>query len=138
MRWKGKKIPELPPLQPEKVSDTPLALTFDDAYAYTLAGEDTVNGIPSGRSTSHREPWPLKSLFTWQGLGREVGLRGLPPRTRQLDLTAEIQAVDEVSDFGEVPAPDGGAPLRLPTHTTGQWILKTFCGHPSSSGRARF
>ncbi|MGZ6970532.1 MAG: hypothetical protein ACXVID_02600, partial [Thermoanaerobaculia bacterium] len=46
VRWKGKKIPELPLLQPEKVSEMPLALTFDDAYRYTLAGEHTVNGVP--------------------------------------------------------------------------------------------
>jgi hypothetical protein len=34
--------------------------------------------------------------------------------------------VDETADFTDVPAPDGGPPLRLPTRTTGQWILKTF------------
>ena len=34
--------------------------------------------------------------------------------------------MDETSDFTDVPAPDGGPPLRFPTRTTGQWILKTF------------
>ena len=127
VRWKGKKIPELPLLQPEKVSDMPLALTFDDAYAYTLAGEDTVNGIPcwaldfTPRAVASEKP--LYAGTVWVAKADFAAIR---TRTRQLNLTAEIQAVDEVSDFGEVPAPDGGPPLRLPTHTTGQWILKTF------------
>src|SRR5664279_2123080 len=127
VRWKGKKIPELPLLQPQKVSDMPLALTFDDAYAYTLAGEDTVNGIPcwvldfTPRAAASDKP--LYAGTVWIAKADFAAIR---TRTRQLNLTAEIQAVDEVSDFGEVPASDGGPPLRLPTHTTGQWILKTF------------
>jgi hypothetical protein len=127
VRWKGKKIPELPLLQPEKVSDMPLALTFDDAYAYTLAGEDTVNGIPCWAldftPRAARSEKPLYAGRVWVAKSDFAAIR---TRTRQLNLAAEIQAVDEVSDFGEVAAPDGGPPLRLPTHTTGQWIVKTF------------
>ena len=127
VRWKGKKIPELPLLQPEKVSDMPLALTFDDAYAYTLAGEDTVNGIPCwALDFTPRAAASDKPLYAGTVWVAKADFAAIRTRTRQLNLTAEIQAVDEVSDFGEVPAPDGGPPLRLPTHTTGQWILKTF------------
>ncbi len=127
VRWKGKKIPELPLLQPEKVSDMPLALTFDDAYAYTLAGEDTVNGIPCwALDFTPRAASSDKPLYAGRVWVAKADFAAIRTRTRQLNLTAEIQAVDEVSDFGEVPAPDGGPPLRLPTHTTGQWILKTF------------
>jgi hypothetical protein len=127
VRWKGKKIPELPLLQPEKVSDTPLALTFDDAYAYTLAGDDTVNGIPCwALDFTPRAAVSVKPLYAGTVWVAKADFAAIRTRTRQLNLTAEIQAVDEVSDFGEVPASDGGPPLRLPTHTTGQWILKTF------------
>ena len=127
VRWKGKKIPELPLLQPEKVSDMPLALTFDDAYAYTLAGEDTVNGIPCwALDFTPRAAASDKPLYAGTVWVAKADFAAIRTRTRQLNLAAEIQAVDEVSDFGEVPAPDGGPPLRLPTHTTGQWILKTF------------
>ena len=127
VRWKGKKIPELPLLQPEKVSDMPLALTFDDAYRYTLAGESTVGGVScwaldfTPRATAAEKP--LYAGTVWVAKSDYAAIR---TRTRQLNLTAELQAVDEISDFGEVPATDGGPPLRLPTHTTGQWILKTF------------
>ncbi len=127
VRWKGKKIPELPLLQPEKVSDMPLALTFDDAYAYTLAGQDTVNGIPCwALDFTPRAAASDKPLYAGTVWVAKADFAAIRTRTRQLNLTAEIQAVDEISDFGEVPAPDGGPPLRLPTHTTGQWILKTF------------
>jgi hypothetical protein len=127
VRWKAKKIPELPLLQPEKVSDMPLALTFDDAYAYTLAGETTVNGIPCwALDFTPRAAASDKPLYAGTVWVAKADFAAIRTRTRQLNLTAEIQAVDEVSDFGEVPAPDGGPPLRLPTHTTGQWILKTF------------
>jgi hypothetical protein len=127
VRWRGTKLPELPLLQPEKVADMPLALTLDDAYAYTLAGEDAVNGIscwvldftPRVSTTDK----PVYAGRVW--IARE-GFAAVRVRTRQLNLTAEIQAVDETAEFTDVPAPDGGPPLRLPTRTTGQWILKTF------------
>jgi len=127
VRWKAKKLPELPLLQPEKVSDMPLALTLDDAYRYALAGEDTVNGIPCwGLDFEPRVAVTDKPSYAgrvWIGRDDYGAVR---IRTRQLNLTAEIQAVDETSDFTDVPAPDGGPPLRFPTRTTGQWILKTF------------
>ncbi|MFI5198262.1 MAG: hypothetical protein ACHQJD_06555 [Thermoanaerobaculia bacterium] len=127
VRWKGKRIPELPLLQPEKVSDMPLALTFDDAYAYTLAGEDTVNGTPCwALDFTPRAASSDKPLYAGRVWVAKADFAAIRTRVRQLNLAAEIQAVDEVSDFGEVPAPDGGPPLRFPTHTTGQWILKTF------------
>ena len=127
VRWKGKKIPELPLLQPEKVSDMPLALTFDDAYGYSLAGEDTVNGVPCwALDFTPRAAASEKPLYAGTVWVAKADFAAIRTRARQLNLTAEIQAVDEVSDFGEVPASDGGPPLRLPTHTTGQWILKTF------------
>ncbi|MCM3876229.1 MAG: hypothetical protein NEA02_07395, partial [Thermoanaerobaculia bacterium] len=127
VRWKAKKLPELPLLQPEKVSDMPLALTLDDTYRYALAGEDAVNGVACW--TLDFEPRvavtdkPVYAGRVWIARDTFAAIR---VRTRQLNLTAEIQAVDETADFTDVPAPDGGPPLRLPTRTTGQWILKTF------------
>ena len=127
VKWKGKKIPELPLLQPEKVSEMPLALTFDDAYRYTLAGEATVQEIPCwALDFTPRVAAGDKPLFAGTVWVAKSDYGAIRTRTRQLNLSAELQAVDEVSDFGEVPAPDGGPPLRLPTHVTGQWVLKTF------------
>jgi len=127
VRWKAKKLPELPLLQPEKVSDMPLALTLDDAYRYELAGEDSVNGIPCWTlDFTPRTATADKPAYAGRVWIARDGYAAVRVRVRQLNLTAEIQAVDETSDFTDVPAPDGGPPLRLPTRTTGQWILKTF------------
>ncbi len=127
VRWKAKKLPELPLLQPEKVADMPLALTLDDAYRYSLVGEDTVRGIPCwALDFTPRVAATDKPAYAGRVWIARDGFAAVRVRTRQLNLAAEIQAVDETADFTDVPAPDGGPPLRLPTHTTGQWILKTF------------
>ncbi len=127
VRWKGKKLPELPLLQPEKVSDMPLALTLDDTYRYALVGEETVRGIPCwALDFEPRVAVTDKPVYAGRVWIARDGFAAVRVRTRQLNLTAEIQAVDETADFTDVPAPDGGPPLRLPTRTTGQWILKTF------------
>ncbi len=127
VRWKGKTLPELPLLEPEKVSDMPLALTLDDAYRYTLVGEDTVRGIPCwALDFEPRAASPDKPAYAGRVFIARDGYAAVRIRTRQLNLSREIQAVDETSDFLPVPAPDGGPPLLLPTRTTGQWILKTF------------
>ncbi|MBK9062158.1 MAG: hypothetical protein IPL89_03050 [Acidobacteria bacterium] len=127
VRWKAKKLPELPLLQPEKVSDMPLALTLDDAYRYALVGEDTVNGLSCwALDFEPRVTVTDKPSYAGRVWIARDGYGAVRIRTRQLNLTAEIQAVDETSDFTDVPAPDGGPPLRFPTRTRGQWILKTF------------
>ncbi len=127
VRWRGSKLPELPLLQPEKVADMPLALTLDDTYRYTLAGEDTVRGIPCwALDFEPRAAATDKPAYAGRVWVARDGFAAVRVRTRQLNLTAEIQAVDETADFTDVAAPDGGPPLRLPTRTTGQWILKTF------------
>jgi len=127
VHWNAKTLPELPLLQPEKVADMPLALTLDDAYRYTLVGEDTVRGIPCwALDFSPRVAVTDRPAYAGRVWIARDGYAAVRVRTRQLNLTAEIQAVDETSDFTDVPAPDGGPPLGLPTHTTGQWILKTF------------
>ena len=127
VRWKAKTLPELPLLQPERVSDMPLALTLDDAYRYALAGEDTVNGVACwSLDFEPRVAVTDKPSYAGRVWIARDGYGAVRIRTRQLNLTGEIQAVDETSDFTDVPAPDGGPPLRFPTHTTGQWILKTF------------
>ena len=127
VRWPGKKLPELPLLEPDKVSDMPLALTLDDAYRYTLAGEDTVRGIPCwALDFEPRDAAGDKPVYAGRVWVAREGYAAVRIRTRQLNLTGEIQAVDETTDVADVPSSDGGPPLSFPTRTTGQWILKTF------------
>lgn len=44
VRWRYGKIPELPLVQPEKVTQLPLAIQFDDDYRYELARETELRG----------------------------------------------------------------------------------------------
>ena len=127
VRWKGKKFPELPLLQPEKVSELPLDMTFNEAYSYELEGEDDLRGAPCWvvrfePSTGFRDKAIYAGkLYLAKG---DFSLRRVV--ARQLNLTGEVQSVDETTDFAEVAAPDAGPPLLLPVTTRGQSILRTF------------
>lgn len=127
VRWKGKKIPELPLLQPEKVSELPLALTFGDAYRYVLLGEETVAGLPChALAFEPKNRAVAGSLYegtVWVSTADYAAVR---VQATQINLSGEVQSVDETTTFTEVPSPDGGAPMRFPTRVNGQWIFRTF------------
>lgn len=127
VRWKGKKAPELPLLQPEKVSELPLNLTFNEAYRYELDGEGEAGKTPCWIVRFEpSEGFQAKAIYAGRVyIGKsDFSLRRVV--TRQLNLTGEVQSVDETTDFAEAAAPDGGPPLLLPVTTRGQTILRTF------------
>ena len=47
VKWKGKTLPKLPILQPEKVTAIPLDIRLTEDYEYTLKGEGTMSGRPA-------------------------------------------------------------------------------------------
>lgn len=49
VRWKGRTIPRLPILQPEKVTTLPLDIRLSEEYAYELSGETTIDERPAYR-----------------------------------------------------------------------------------------
>ena len=127
VRWKGKKFPELPLLQPEKVSELPLNLTFNEAYRYELDGEGEAGGVPCWvvrfePSAGFRD----KAIYAGKLYLAKADFSLRRVVARQLNLTGEVQSVDETTDFAEVAAPDGGPPLLLPVTIRGQSILRTF------------
>lgn len=127
VRWRGKKVPELPLVQPEKVTELPLALTFDDSYRYALDGEGTALGIPCWvLSFTPKASVSDRPLYAGEVDISKADFSIVRIRSRQLNLSGEMQSVDEETDFGPVPAPDGGAPLVFPTHGISRWIMKTF------------
>jgi len=129
VRWRGKKVPELPLVQPEKVTELPLALTFDDSYRYELAGEETAHGKPCWvLSFTPKASVSDRPLYSGQVDISKADFSVVRIRSKQLNLTGEMQSVDQETEFGPVPAPDGGEPLLFPTHQTSQWILNTFSG----------
>jgi hypothetical protein len=44
VKWKGRELPKLPILQPEKVTTLPLDIQLTEDYAYVLKGETTISG----------------------------------------------------------------------------------------------
>jgi hypothetical protein len=58
VKWKGRQLPKLPILQPEKVTSLPLDLRLTEEYDYSLRGEATV----SGRRAYHIAFAPKKSF----------------------------------------------------------------------------
>lgn len=120
--WKGKKIPELPIIEPEKVNTLPLALTLGREYAYKYLRDEEVDGHPcfiveflplpeaqgslyEGRVWIDRENYSRRKMVV-----RQTGLE--PP-----------QISNEESDtFTDVTAADGRA-FRLLTRVAGQQIL---------------
>ncbi len=46
VRWKGRTIPKLPILEPDKVTTLPLEIRLTEEYVYELAGETEVEGRP--------------------------------------------------------------------------------------------
>ena len=47
VRWKGRTIPKLPILEPDKVTTLPLDIRLTEEYVYELAGETEIDGRPA-------------------------------------------------------------------------------------------
>jgi hypothetical protein len=47
VKWKGKTLPKIPILQPEKVSTLPLDIRLTEDYRYELAGTSPINARPA-------------------------------------------------------------------------------------------
>ncbi len=58
VKWKGKTLPKLPILQPEKVTTLPLDIRLSEDYTYELKGEGPV----SGRRAYHIQFTPKSSV----------------------------------------------------------------------------
>lgn len=127
VRWRGKKSPVLPMVQPEKVSELPLEITFNDAYRYALEGEETVLDHPAWVLTfepkATESDKPLFAGTVWIDKADDAVLR---VKSRQLNLKGEVQSVDETTDFLVVPGTSGDVAMRFPLLVRSQWILRTF------------
>lgn len=130
IRWRRKRIPEIPLIQPEKAAAMPAEITFTREYRYRLRGTATVEG---------RDTWVVdfepaaalaegRSLFrgtVW--VDREVYAR-VKTRAVQLGLTGDVLSNDETTFYAPVDA--AGRPAAwerssywLPTRVVGQQLF---------------
>lgn len=99
--------PEIPLIQPEKVTVAPLEVHLDKSYEYVLAGRDTVGGRPAYevRFRSLEEDTPTQDGTVW--IDAETFDR-LRVRTVQRNLEAPILSNAQVDTFVPVVDEDGG------------------------------
>lgn len=130
IRWRRKRIPEIPLIQPEKAAAMPAEITFTREYRYRLRGTATVEG---------RDTWvvdfePAEALTEGRSLfrgtvwvDREIYAR-VKTRAVQLGLTGDVLSNDETTFYTPVDA--GGQPAAwdrssywLPTRVIGQQLF---------------
>ena len=110
IRWRRKKIPEIPLIQPEKAAAMPTAITFTKEYRYRLRGTATVEG----RDTWVVEFEPASALAEGRSLfrgtvwvDREIYAR-VKTRAVQLGLTGDVLSNDETTFYA--PVDENGEP----------------------------
>ena len=110
IRWRRKKIPEIPLIQPEKAAAMPTAITFTKEYRYRLRGTATVEG----RDTWVVEFEPAAALAEGRSLfrgtvwvDREIYAR-VKTRAVQLGLTGDVLSNDETTFYS--PVDENGEP----------------------------
>ncbi len=123
VKWKGRTLPKLPILQPEKVTTLPLDIRLSEDYDYALHGEDTITGrrayhihfVP--KSTTVEKPiyrgsvWIDKETFAL--LRRD---------SVQLNLKGETLSNVQSEFYRPVPGSPG---VFLPLEIKGQQVFST-------------
>ena len=131
VKWRGKTLPEIPLLQPEKAAAMPLQIHFTREYRYRLRGTDTVDGRPVWVvDFEPADPTAAAAGKLYQGtvwVDREhygrVRTRGL-----QVGLTGEVISNEETlfySPIDEQGKPAAWTPQAfwLPLRNVGQQLL---------------
>ncbi len=131
VRWRGKTIPEIPLIQPEKAATMPGEITFDKKYRYRLRGADTLGGraawviefepVADQVGTSDR----LYKGAVW--IDKQLSSR-LKTRAVQLGLTGEVLSNEETLLYSAVDAEGAAVPWEagsfiLPLKILEQQIL---------------
>lgn len=127
VRWKNKKLPEIPLIQPEKAATMPLEINFTKEYTYRLRGQEKIEGRDTW--VVDFEPVTAKPGL-WQGtvwVDREIYAR-VRTRALQVALEGEVISNEETMTFGPIdengqPAPWASTSYFLPLRNIGQQIL---------------
>ncbi|MEP6769655.1 MAG: hypothetical protein ABJC61_13360 [Acidobacteriota bacterium] len=123
VKWKGKTLPKLPILQPEKVTTLPLDLRLSEDYAYELKGE----GTAEGRRAYHVAYTPKSSLAgkaVYRGsvwIDKET-FALLRRDSIQMNLKGETLSNVQTEYYRPVP---GHPDLLLPLEITGTQVFST-------------
>lgn len=130
VRWRGKTLPEIPLIQPEKAAALPLEILFTREYRYRLRGTEKIAGrdawvvdfAPAGPGAGGRR---LYQGTVW--IDRAVYAR-LRTRAVQLGLQGEVTSNEETLEYSPIDRQGQAAPWSadsyvLPLHLVAQEIL---------------
>lgn len=132
LKWKGRKMPQIPLIQPERAANLPLEIAFTRDYSYRLRGTEIIDD---------RDCWvvdfrpriddPEKSLFrgtVW--IDRELFVR-VRSRAVQLGLEGDVVSNEETIHYN--PITSDGQPAAwepesywLPSRMVSQQIWSIF------------
>jgi hypothetical protein len=134
-RWRGKKPPYLPFIQPDKVKEVPLTITLDEGYRYTLVKRDRVDGRdcyviafePKTAGLSLYEGRISIDAVLFTRVRMEAVQTGLKDPLRSNQITYH---------FGPVPGPDGD--YWLPQAVDGQMVFEVLGQNLQVEREARY
>lgn len=129
VKWRGKTLPEIPLIQPEKAAALPLEIHFSKQYRYRLRGSDRVSDrdawvvdfAPAGTTGDEK----LYQGSVW--VDKQVYAR-LKTRAVQIGLEGEILSNEETFHYAAIdragqPAPWSAESYVLPLRLVAQQIL---------------
>jgi hypothetical protein len=123
VKWKGRTIPKLPILQPDKVTTLPLDIRLSEEYEYTLAGETEIEGRPAYRVDFRPKATvgdkPIYRGTAW--IDRQT-FALLRRESIQLNLKGDTLSNVQTEYYQEVPGAPG---VVLPLEIGGQQVFST-------------
>ncbi len=129
VRWRGKTLPEIPLIQPEKAAALPLEIHFTKQYRYRLRGSDRLDGrdawVVDFSPASPDETGKLYRGTVW--IDKQLSSR-LRTRAVQIGLQGEVLSNEETMFYTPVdaagqPAPWAATSYVLPLRLVAQQIL---------------
>ena len=130
VRWKGKEIPEIPLVQPERAAAMPLEILFTKEYRYSLRGTERV-GERDCWAVEFEPAAPVEGRTLFRGtvwVDRETWAR-VRTRAVQLGLEGDVLSNEETIDYTPVDATGAASAwgtsdaFVLPLHTVAQQVL---------------
>ncbi len=123
VKWKGRTIPKLPILQPDKVTTVPLDIRLGEEYQYELGGETDIDGRPVYRVHFRpKEEAPDKPLYRGTAWIDRQTFALLRRESIQLNLHGDTLSNVQTEYYNPVPGSDD---VWLPLVIRGQQVFST-------------
>jgi hypothetical protein len=105
--WKGKTLPELPIIEPEKVNTLPLELTLGRDYTYRYVRDEVVDGVKCFEVEFVPAEGAQGSLYTGKVWISQDGYQKIRMSVRQLGLKEPLVSSEETDSYAPYKAADG-------------------------------